>query len=145
MEKIKVGIFGAGRGMYLAYDFVMLNCDVVAVCDNNEDRLQESLKNWDKGIAVYRDFDSFLEHDIDAVVLANFFHEHAPYAIKCFEKVIEISPEYPYAYYSLGMSYELKDMPERAIEYYHLYTGIETDEKMIDMVNQRIKQLEANE
>jgi tetratricopeptide (TPR) repeat protein len=66
-------------------------------------------------------------------------------AIKCFEKVIELSPEYPYAYYSLGMSYELKDMPERAIEYYHLYTGIETDEKMIDMVNQRIKQLEANE
>ena len=64
-------------------------------------------------------------------------------AIKCFEKVIELSPEYPYAYYSLGMSYELKDMPEKAIEYYHLYCGIETDEKMLNIVKDRIKQIEA--
>ena len=64
-------------------------------------------------------------------------------AVKCFEKVIDLSPEYPYAYYSLGMCYELKNMSEKAIEYYHLYTGIETDEKMINLVNQKIKQLEA--
>ena len=63
-------------------------------------------------------------------------------AIKCFEKVIELSPEYPYAYYSLGMAYELKNMPEKAIEYYLLYSGVESDEKMINMVKQRIKQLE---
>ena len=65
-------------------------------------------------------------------------------AIKCFEKVIELSPEYPYAYYSLGMAYELKDLPQKAIEYYHLYCGIETDEKMLNLVNQRIKQLESD-
>ena len=62
--------------------------------------------------------------------------------IKCFEKVIEISPEYPYAYYSMGMAYELKDMPQKAIEYYHLYSGIESDEKMLDIVKDRIEQLE---
>ena len=65
-------------------------------------------------------------------------------AIKCFEKVIELSPEYPYAYYSLAMAYELKDMPVKAIEYYHLYLGIESDEKMLDLVNDRIKQLETD-
>jgi stage II sporulation protein E len=59
------------------------------------------------------------------------------------EKVIELSPEYPYAYYSIAMAYELKDMPEKAIEYYLLYTGIESDEKMLDIVNKRIKQLES--
>ena len=64
-------------------------------------------------------------------------------AIKCFEKVIDLSPEYPYAYYSLGMSYELKDMPKKAIEYYLLYCGIESDEKMLNIVRERIKQLEA--
>lgn len=64
-------------------------------------------------------------------------------AIKCFEKVIELSPEYPYAYYSIAMAYELKDMPDKAIEYYLLYTGIESDEKMLDIVNKRIKQLES--
>ena len=65
--------------------------------------------------------------------------------IKCFEKVIEISPEYPYAYYSMGMAYELKDMPEKAIEYYHLYSGIESDEKMLDIVKERIEQLEKGD
>ena len=65
--------------------------------------------------------------------------------IKCFEKVIEISPEYPYAYYSMGMAYELKDMPQKAIEYYHLYSGIESDEKMLDIVKDRIEQLEKGD
>ena len=41
------------------------------------------------------------------------------------------------------MAYELKDMPQKAIEYYNLYLGIESDEKMINLVNQRIKQLQA--
>jgi len=39
-------------------------------------------------------------------------------AISCFEKVIELSPEYPYAYYSIAMAYELTNKPEKAIEYY---------------------------
>ncbi|MBQ8402154.1 MAG: hypothetical protein IJX14_09520, partial [Clostridia bacterium] len=38
-------------------------------------------------------FDAFLEHDMDAVVLANFFHEHAPYAIRCLERGIHVYSE----------------------------------------------------
>ena len=34
-------------------------------------------------------------------------------------------------------------MPQKAIEYYLLYSGIESDEKMINLVKQRIKELEA--
>ena len=64
-------------------------------------------------------------------------------SIKCFEKVIELSPNYPYAYYSLGLAYEQKNIIEKALEYYYLYTGIETDEKMLSVVNQKIKQLEG--
>lgn len=75
------------------------------------------------------------------LVFAN--QKNYDYAIKCFEKVIELSPDYPYAYYSLGMAYELKNMPEKAVEYYLLYTGIESDEKMLNIVNQRIKQLDS--
>jgi predicted dehydrogenase len=33
-------------------------------------------------VATYTDYDKFLEHDMDAVVTANFFHQHAPFAIK---------------------------------------------------------------
>ena len=66
-------------------------------------------------------------------------------AIKCFEKVTELTPEYPYAYYSLAMAYELKDLPKKAVEYYLLYLGVEKDEKMVNLVKQRIKELEAGD
>ncbi len=33
-------------------------------------------------MAVYTDYGKFLEHEMEAVVLANYFHEHAPFAVK---------------------------------------------------------------
>ena len=33
-------------------------------------------------VATYTDYDEFLGHDLDAVILANFFHQHAPFAVK---------------------------------------------------------------
>ena len=42
------------------------------------------------------------------------------------------------------MAYEQMKMPDKAIEYYCLYTGIETDETMINIVNQKIKSLEGS-
>ena len=33
MEKIKIGIFGVGRGTDIAANFMMLNADIVAICD----------------------------------------------------------------------------------------------------------------
>ena len=41
-----------------------------------------------------------------------------------------------------GDSEKLKEMPEKAIEYYVLYTGIESDEKMLKIVREKIKELE---
>ena len=43
--------------------------------------------------AVYESFDDFIEHDMDAVVLANYFHEHAPYAIRCMERGLHVFSE----------------------------------------------------
>lgn len=62
--------------------------------------------------------------------------------IKCFEKVIELSPDYPYAYYSLALAHEQKGDITKALEYYYLYTGLETDSTVLDLVNQKIKKLE---
>ncbi len=64
-------------------------------------------------------------------------------AIKCFERVIQLTPDYPYAYYSLGMSYEQKGDTSKALEYYYLYSGIEKDEAMLDSVRKKIKALEG--
>ncbi len=93
MKKLKIGIFGTGRGMDIAKNFMLLGCDIVAACDNLPDRLEKAVRVAGKDVALYDDFDKFIEHDMDAVILANFFHEHAPYAIKCFKKGLHVFSE----------------------------------------------------
>lgn len=94
MANLKIGIFGIGiRGMSIARDLMLLNCDIVAVCDIRDECLKNAVKGLGADVAVYKDFASFIEHDMDAVVLANYFHEHAPYAIKCFEKGLHVYSE----------------------------------------------------
>ena len=63
--------------------------------------------------------------------------------ISCFEKVIQLSPDYPYAYYSIGMAYEQKGLTYKALEYYYLYSGLESDAGVLSVVEQKIKKLEA--
>ena len=58
----------------------LVGMKLVALCDTWEERLKQAGKQY--GVATYTDYDKFLEHDMDAVVLANYFHEHAPFAMK---------------------------------------------------------------
>jgi len=90
---LKVGVFGVGRGISLAQSFLLLDCEIVALCDDRKDRMEKAAATLGKDVAIYEDFDAFLEHDMDAVILANFFHQHAPYAIKCFEKNLHVYSE----------------------------------------------------
>ena len=93
MKKWKIGVFGTGRGLDIAKNFMLLNCDIVAICDFHKDRLAAAASYLGEDTAVYEDFDSFIEHDMDAVILANYFHEHAPYAIECFKRGIHVFSE----------------------------------------------------
>ena len=91
MSKIRIGIFGVGtRGVYLGRNFMLLNCEIVAVCDHREECLRSAGKTFGDTVAVYSDFDRFIEHDMDAMIVANYFHEHAPIAIHCFERGIHV-------------------------------------------------------
>lgn len=79
MEKVKIGLFGCGRGSFVKnYCEAAENAELVAVCD----KIYLNKEIPDDGIAYYTDFDEFIKHDMDAVVLANYAHEHAPFAIK---------------------------------------------------------------
>jgi predicted dehydrogenase len=78
---IRIGVFGLQRGAALAGDSEELGIKLVAICGRNESKLEAFRKNR-TDVAVYTDYDRFLEHEMDAVILANYFHEHAPYAIK---------------------------------------------------------------
>jgi predicted dehydrogenase len=85
-KKIRVGVVGLRRGVGFARaadDIVGM--ELVALCDAREGKLAEAKAAFAAGgrkISVYSDYDRFLEHDMDAVILANFFHEHAPFAVK---------------------------------------------------------------
>lgn len=86
-RRVKVGVLGCGwRGRMLA-EIVHRNPDaeLVAVCDFFAPRLKQCITKLDSlGAAVtpYEDFDAFLNHDMDAVVLANYATEHAPFAVR---------------------------------------------------------------
>src|SRR5882724_3413962 len=77
---IRVGVIGVGRGQTFMHEARAAGMELVAICDRWMARLDEVGARY--GITTYQDYDRFLEHDMDAVVLANYFHEHAPFAIK---------------------------------------------------------------
>lgn len=92
MEKIRLGVFGLGRGRSLFTSMLAAGAEIVAVCEKNEKRIEEALKIA-PDIAVYRDFDEFIEHPMDAVMLCNYFNEHAEYAVRCLERNIHVLSE----------------------------------------------------
>lgn len=82
-RRIRVGVVGVGRGRSFARIAASNGMELAALCDTWEERLREESDAL--GVTGYTDYDAFLEHDLDAVVLANYFHEHAPFAIKALE------------------------------------------------------------
>ena len=84
MAKLRFGIIGGGRGASFVSSIRASGAEVVAYCEKNEKpvaRLKKELPDMDK-VMFYSDYDEFLKHDMDAVILANYFSEHTPYAIK---------------------------------------------------------------
>ncbi len=80
-KPIKVGVFGVGRGgAFTGPGAKAAGFELVALCDQNVNKLKHASKLH--AVKGYTDFDKFLEHDMEAVVLANYFHQHAPFAVK---------------------------------------------------------------
>ncbi len=87
MEKVKIGVMGVHRGRtmieYCKHD---KRVRLAAVCDCRKDDLMR-LKNElnDESIAYYENFEDFVKAGIDAIVLANYANEHAPFAVRCLQ------------------------------------------------------------
>ena len=83
-DKIKVGVIGVGRGNSFAQAATdVVGMELVALCDLWEEKLEEVGGKY--GVATYTDYDEFLGHDMDAVILANYFHQHTPFALKALD------------------------------------------------------------
>lgn len=80
-KKVKIGVMGAFRGeTMIKFCKNTGESEVVAICDKQEALLSKFRKN--KSVTCYTDFDKFINHDMDAVILANYANEHVPFAIK---------------------------------------------------------------
>ena len=84
--KLKIGVFGGYRGMTMIT--VLMghpDAELVAVCDKVQwilDNVKNEAEKHGQTVACYNNFEDFFKHDMDAVVLANYANEHAPYAIR---------------------------------------------------------------
>ncbi len=95
-KRVRVGILGGyhrGNSM-LRYCNCADNAEVVAICDRNPDVLREQREKLQDGsISFYDSFDAFIGHDMDAVILANYATEHAPFAIRALERGLHVFSE----------------------------------------------------
>jgi len=93
-----MGVFGAGRGMSMISQIMNHpDAELVAVCDKYVPLLDNCRRAAaDRGlnnITFYERFDDFIQHDMDAVVLANYAHEHAKFGIRLLESGRHIMTE----------------------------------------------------
>ena len=94
-ERLKIGVMGIERGGFIlrASQFLKDEMVVSAVCEINDATIEKQRKFFSDETVVYKDFDEFINSGLDGVVLCNYFHEHAKYAIKALEKRIHILSE----------------------------------------------------
>lgn len=94
MRTIKIGVFGLGRGSSYYKSIQANHGEIVAVCDHDESRLAAAKKLLGEDVAAYTDFEELLNHEgLEAVLLSNFFHEHAAYAIRALDRDIHVLSE----------------------------------------------------
>lgn len=120
-RRIKIGVFGAWRGQSFISLLKHFKDDAYccAVCDKNE-KMLEHVKQWcEEGTQFFTDVDEFFECEMDAVILCNYFHEHAPYSIRALDKGIHVLSETTAAG-TLKECVELVEAQERASAIYAL-------------------------
>lgn len=85
-QKIRIGVFGARRGQTMVNVLSQHpHAELTAVCDYFPPALERCRQMAEQAgckVTLYEDFDRFFQHDMDAVVLANYATEHAPYAVR---------------------------------------------------------------
>ncbi|MCA1809361.1 MAG: Gfo/Idh/MocA family protein [Kiritimatiellia bacterium] len=91
-KEIKLGVMGSRRGRTFMKNAAPAGLKLVAICDNNSTRL-DSMRREYPGVKAYDDYERMLKSGIDAVVLANFAHEHAPFAIMALQHGVHVMSE----------------------------------------------------
>lgn len=126
MKEIRIGIFGGRRGLY--YYSVIAKTEgfsICAICDALEEIRDEVKEKVGKEVTVCATWDEMISVGLDAVILANFFHEHASYAIRAMEMGLDVISETTAAP-TLGECLDLVECCERTGRKYMLAANCPT-------------------
>ncbi len=117
-RRIRLGIWGLGRGMSFFRTCEALNIDVVAGCDyvpHMRDRFARDCP----GAFVTDNEDDFLAQDFDAVLLATYCPAHAPHAIKALRAGKHVLSEVT-AFFTMAEGVALVEAVEASGKVYNL-------------------------
>ena len=82
MKQVRIGVFGGGRGISMVeFCTKYSEAKLVAICDKSNE-VMENVKEFIRKanekneikteVTYYSDFNAFIKHDMDAVILANY-------------------------------------------------------------------------
>jgi len=117
-RRIRLGIWGLGRGMSFYQTCQALNFDVVAGCDYNA-HMRANFLAQNPGAFVSADAEEFLAQDFDAVLLATFCVDHAGDALRCLAAGKHVLSEVT-AFHSLAEGVKLVEAVEQSGLIYNL-------------------------
>ena len=95
MKEIRIGVVGLRRGFPYAkaYANEIAETTLVSVCENDLEYAESIKQELPENTQFFQDYDAFLNSGLDAIVLCNFFHEHAKFAIPALERGISVLSE----------------------------------------------------
>jgi len=94
MAAIRIGLFGGSRGLAFYSPISRTpGFSVCAICDERSEIREAARQKVGAQTAVCATFEELLSFEPDAVILANFFHEHAAYAIRAMEAGVDVISE----------------------------------------------------
>lgn len=117
-RRIKLGIWGLGRGMSFYRACRDLHFEVVAGCDFNE-HLRDRFRKENPGAFVTDDAEEFLAAGFDAVLLATYCPAHADHAIRCLEAGKHVLSEVT-AFFTMAQGVRLVEAVERSGRVYNM-------------------------
>lgn len=113
-KKLRIGVMGVNRGNFMLKAAEVFKDEMVisAICETDDKTIDGVRDLLSPETVIYKDFDEFIHSGLDGVLLSNYFHEHAVYAIRAFEAGVPVLSETTAAP-SLGECVDLAEAYEK--------------------------------
>ncbi len=118
-QKIRLGIWGLGRGSNFIAAAKFLGVEIVAGCDISEDVRERFRKTCPDAFITADDKEFLAYKDMDAVLIATFFTDHAEHAIRALEAGFHVMCEVT-SFFTPAQGVRLVEAVERSGKVYNL-------------------------